>query len=172
MNVTIFSLKNEKGVYATSINKSYTELFKLQRNMDLFNVKEVKMNKYEFMAFNYKNSKNILIMDYLYDSKSDMSIEMATTVNESDILTLACNNIHSIASSIENHIHEYSLKEKYLNIITSLTSIITEPNESNVLNIDTFALFYQLFRNTFSEYADKLTDKDSKEERKQKLWKI
>ena len=160
MTVTIFSLKNEKGVYAFSINKSHIELFRLQRNMKLFYVRNVKMTKHEYMAFSFDNKNTMLVLDYLYDSESDTNIEMVTTVHESDELSESCHNIHSIASSLEKNIYKYSLKPKYLNIITTLTSIITEPDENtNVLNIDTFKLFYQLFRNTFSEDADKLEDK-------------
>lgn len=161
MNVTVFSLKNEKGVYAASINKKYIELFKLQRNMSLFNIRNIKMNKYEYKAFMFNNKSNMLVLDYLYDTKTKTNIEMVTTVHESDELSESCNNIHSIAETLEKSIYQYSLKPKYLNIITTLTSFITELDvNGNILNIDTFKLFYHLFRNTFSEDADKIDDKN------------
>ena len=90
MNVTVFSLKNEKGLYAFSINKKYIDLFKLQRNMDLFYIHNVKMDKYEFMAFSNNNNSKMLISDVLYDSETNSNIDIITTVEESDSLTESC----------------------------------------------------------------------------------
>ena len=159
MTVTIFSLKDEKGVYAYSINKEYIDLFKIQRNMDLFYIKKVKMSKHEFMIFSNKNRNQLMIRDYLFDGESECNIEMITTVYESDALTESCTQIHSLATHIENSIFTYPLKDKYLNIITKLTSTITDVDEhDNVLNIDTFKLFYHLFRKTFSKDAEMINN--------------
>ena len=159
MNVTVFSLKNEKGLYAFSINKKYIDLFKLQRNMDLFYIHNVKMDKYEFMAFSNNNNSKMLISDVLYDSETNSNIDIITTVEESDSLTESCTYIHNAAIEIEKSCYSYPLKSKYLNIITNLTSIITQPDvRTKTLNIDTFKLFYHLFRNTFSEDADKVRE--------------
>ena len=65
----------------------------------------------------------------------------------------------STAVEIEKSCYSYPLKSKYLNIITNLTSIITQPDvRTKTLNIDTFKLFYHLFRNTFSKDADKVRE--------------
>ena len=161
MTVTVFSLKNEKGVYAFSINKDYIDLFKIQRNMNLFYIREIKMSKYEFMAFSNNNKNHLMVVDYLYDSKSKTNIEVITTVHESDSLSESCEQIYSVASCIEKSAYNYPLKDKYLNIILKLTSSITEVDDStNILNIDTFKLFYHLFRNTFSDDYDKIHNKN------------
>ena len=154
--VTIFSLKTEKGVYAYSTVKEYIKMFKMQRNMQLFNVKTIEMSKYEFMSFSNNNKSEMLCKDYLYDGKTD--IEVVATVYETSSLSEACTYIYNTACSIEDSIPYYGLKDKYLNAILALTEVITQRTKSNngalTLNVNTFKLFYHLFRKTFSEDSE------------------
>lgn len=155
--VTLFKLKNNKELYAYSINKEYIKLFKEQRNMNLFDKYDVEMDKYELMIFTNKYKSYQLVKDYLYDGQND--IEIVASVSETSALTESCDDIYNTACTIDEFSNDYPLKQKYLNIISVLTDSITLCDEkSKSLNINTFKLFYHLFRNTFSEDGDRLNE--------------
>lgn len=156
--VTIFKLKGSKEIYAFSINKEYIKIFKEQRNMKLFDIINIELDKYELMVFFNKNKSCQLSKDYLNDGETD--IEIVSTVHESDSLSESCDFIYNMALNIEEELDEYPLKKKYLNLIKELTETITLCSEKELtsLNINTFKLFYHLFRNTFSEYADEFEE--------------
>ena len=151
MKVIIFSLKADKGIYAFTIDKEYAEIFRSQRNIDLFNETEISLNKYEYMVFNNKNSHFQLVKDYLDDGDTD--IEIVATINETTRLSEYCEQIRQTSEFIERNIDGFMLKKKYLKAIMNVTQNITKRKDNHpTLNINTFKLFYYLFRNTFSEY--------------------
>ena len=158
MKVFVFSLKAEKCMYAFTINEEYAEIFKKQRNMNLFNVNTITMNKYEFMIFSSRMSKFQLCKDYLDDGEQD--IEIIATIKETSDLSEACEYIRKTYELISRNIELYNFNKKYLKPIIKITqSIIKSVDNHPTLNINTFKLFYNLFRNTFSEYESPDSEK-------------
>ena len=137
--------KGEKSPYAYTINTEYYKLFKSQRNMSLI--------------FTNKNKSLQLIEDYLYDGKNDITI--IATVEESAKLSESCEYIFSTADTIERSLKNVPLKKKYLNSILSITQELKRRNKKTpTLCVDTFTLFYYLFRDTFSEVSLKIQEKE------------
>lgn len=151
MKVIIFSLKVEKCMYAFTINEEYANIFRNQRNMSLFNENSITMNKYEFMVFSSRMSRFQLCKDYLDDGEND--IEIIASIKETSELSETCEYFRRTYETITKNIDSYNIKKKYLKPIIKLTqSIIKSIDNHPTLNINTFTLFYYLFRNTFSEY--------------------
>lgn len=154
MKVYVFSLKSENEIYAYTAAKEYAELFRSQRNMKLFNEKVISLDKFEFMIFSNKMSVYQLCKDYLDDGEHD--IEIVASVRETYQLSESCDYIRHNVSAIEKSIKDFPFKKKYLKPIIKLTQNITikGKDEHPTLNVNTFTLFYYLFRNTFYEYDD------------------
>ena len=157
MKVYVFNLKHEKSIYAFTATKEFAELFRSQRNMKLFNEQVITLDKYEFMIFSNKMSIYKLCKDYLDDGEHD--IEIVATVQETYQLSESCDYIRHTISSIEKSIKIFPFKKKYLKPIIKVTESITTKGKDDhpTLNVNTFALFYHLFRNTFSEYESQDT---------------
>ncbi len=157
--VFMFYKKGEKSPYAYTINTEYYNLFKSQRNMSLIFTKEIHMDKYEFMIFTNKNKSLQLIEDYLYDGENDITI--IATVEESAKLSESCEYIFSTADTIERSLKNVPLKKKYLNSILSITQELKRRNKKTpTLCVNTFTLFYYLFRDTFSEVSLEIQEKE------------
>ena len=153
--VYLFFLKDEKELYAYTIVKEYRDIFRNQRNMKLFKESSLKMDKYELSVFENKNYKKKIYQDFLYDGKTDIVIY--ATTEESNSLSESCMYITNIMNSVKDEVAKYCIKEKYLKSILKLTEkIILKDNDKDkgIINVNTFKLFYHLFRNTFSEYSD------------------
>lgn len=152
MKIFVFSLKNETEIYTYTAAKEYAELFRYQRNMKLFNERTVKMDEYEFMIFANKMSNYQLVKDYLYDGEND--IEIVASVKETSQLSESCEYIQFTIESIKKTVRMFPFKKKYLKPILKITQSITTKgiDDNPTLNVNTFVLFYHLFRNTFSEY--------------------
>jgi hypothetical protein len=148
--VYMFYKRKETSPYAYTINQSYAELFQVQRNMDVMFMKKIEMNKYEFMIFANTNKNIQLIEDWLFDGENDISI--ISTIEESSILSEKAYYVLSKAKEIEKSLSAIPFKKKYLNSIFQITQeIIGTSNNNPTLRVDTFTLFYYLFRDTFSE---------------------
>ena len=59
--------------------------------------------------------------------------------------------INNEIEAIVKELKQYPLKDKYLKVINDLTKSLTKKDSDRFLNIDTFRLFYHLFKNTFYE---------------------
>lgn len=153
MKVYIFTKDNE--IYAYSNIKELAELFQIQRNMNVFKVEKVYMDKYDFMAFSYKKRDQKIIKDYLSDSIN--TVEFASTVRESSYLDDSCDQIVRTIDSIHNSLVHIPFKKEYLNSIIVITKSITMYDKNCVptLNIDTLKLFYYLFKDTFIDISNK-----------------
>lgn len=150
MKVFMFYIKGEKSPYAYTIDKEYAELFQLQRNMNAMYLKKIHMEKYEFMIFMNNNRDIQLIKDYLFDGEND--IEIISTINESSTLSESCDYIMNTSYALEKSLTKLPLKKKYLKTITTLTRELTRCDKNTpTLLVNTFTLFYHLFRNTFSD---------------------
>lgn len=154
MKVYLFILKSTNEMYAYTSCKEYADSFISQRNKDLFVIKKVNLKKYEYMLFTNKNSSKKIIKDYLFDGNDN--IEIFSTVNESNSLSESCEYIVTTVSVLEEEFADVGLKKKYLNVITNITDEITgrTDKKNSHINVDTFRLFYYLFRDTFEEVSD------------------
>lgn len=151
MKVYVFCLKADSDVYAFTATKEFAELFRSQRNMDLFKESVLTLDKHEFMIFANKLSNNKLCKDYLDDGKN--IIEIAATVREATQLSDSCEYIQDTVEFLKKDLSRTPFKKKYLKPIIKITESITKRIDNNpTLNVNTFSLFYYLFRNTFSEY--------------------
>lgn len=154
MKLYLYYLKKSKTVlYAWTINKTYSEKFEEQRNMNLFKREVVSVeNDIQFKLFSDDNGTSMLIEDVLYDGKNTVYI-ICTRYESSSIdayIDGVWETIHNINNFISNEV--FNVKDKYLNAILSLTNNITcSPDQegSGELRINTFDLFLKLFENTF-----------------------
>lgn len=150
MKFYLFFLKKKpKELYAFTMDKSIKENFEFQRNMDLFLVEKVELDKYLGMVFMNKNKDKMIHKDILNDGEQDY--EIYATVFESTSLSESCEYINSTCQSIRDIIHQYSVKKKYLKSILFLTDVIKIENKVPTLKINTFKLFYEIFKETFFE---------------------
>lgn len=153
-----FLKKDPKSLYALTPLKEYAKKFEEERNMDLFIKKKSSIDENEAMVLQFKQQSSLLQKDYLNDGNEDF--EVLLTSHESTTLDECCTYIHSICDMIANRSHQYPLKSKYLKIIDEITSKITVSQDGTiptfeVLNINTFRLFYSLFSSTFYKGDDK-----------------
>lgn len=152
MKITLFYLLETKSLYAYSENNDFIKKFKSQRNMKLFKVVTKDIDKYQRMVFLNKNSGKQMITDYLSDEEN--TFEIISTVEESDKLSESTEYISDTMTFTRRCMMMWDLKEKYLNIITKITDVISEQtsdDDNPTLKINTLDLFYYLFKNTFIE---------------------
>ena len=156
MKVYLFYLKEDpRELYAFTLDKEYKNRFMSERNMNLFYMKKEHMEKNICMVFMNKNKSKQIVRDVLNDGKTDY--EILCTVEESTKLSESCEYIEFTCGAIKELIHNYSLKKKYLKSILALTDVIKNQNTNPTLQINTFKLFYELFKNTFYEKKDNET---------------
>ena len=120
--------------------------------MDLFLLEKVELDKHVGMVFMNKNKDKMIHKDILNDGEQDY--EIYATVFESTSLSESCEYINSTCQSIRDIIHQYSVKKKYLKSILFLTDVIKIENKVPTLKINTFKLFYEIFKETFFETED------------------
>lgn len=151
ITIYIYILKEDvkSGVYGYTVLKEYAKLFESQRNMKLFIRKREKIDKYQLMMFMNNKKVKQICKDYLFDGKQD--IEIMATIEESEKLSESCYYINNEIEAIVKELKQYPLKDKYLKVINELTKSLTKKDSDRFLNIDTFRLFYHLFKNTFYE---------------------
>lgn len=148
--VFMFYKRSETSPYAYTINQEYAKLFQMQRNMDVMFMKKIEMNKYEFMIFANKNPSMQLIEDWLYDGEND--IKIISSIDESSKLSEMAYYVLSKAESLQDSLSKFPFRKRYLKSIFQITQEIIGTSKDNpTLRVDTFTLFYYLFRDTFSE---------------------
>lgn len=152
--VDFFYLLSEQRLYAYTANKEYAKLFVEQRNMKLFKRVSKKIEKYEWMLFQSENHNMQLIPLPLYDGCND--IEIIGTAEEDDILSDASESIDSNLEYYRRmYVNQSIFNDKYLKVIDDVTNVVmTNETESGDINltlmVDTFSLFYYLFKKTFT----------------------
>lgn len=150
MKVELIYLKDK--LYCYSDNHEYVKKFLSQRNQKLFKVIKCKMNKNEFKIFDNTNYQIKLCEILLFDGIDDMYI--IGTNNEDFRLTIASDEIYDTINSI-NTFYQFKndiLKDKILKSIKYLTNTIVDNTlKKQEFKINTLNLFYNLFKNTFSD---------------------
>lgn len=147
--VYLFYIKKTKELYAYTLDKELKNIFLSQRNPNVFKVITEELEDVEYQAFSYKEKSSKLIKDYLYDGEKDY--EIVTTVRESDILSDSCSEVQTNLENLRKELQAVPWNKNYLNTIIELTELITyrDKNNPNILPINTFRLFYHLFKTTF-----------------------
>jgi glycyl-tRNA synthetase (class II) len=103
------------------------------------------MKKEEASIFMYYHKNSQIIQDVLWDGKNDLLIYC--TINESTYLTDSVDYITSVLENLKKGVGYYPLKEKYLDIILEATNIL---KDSKGIQFNTFQIFYDLFKYTFT----------------------
>lgn len=147
MKIYLYRICYDNSIYAFTMNKDYAKMFEHQRSMDIFHREKIHLDKYEWMVFCDMHKSHMITKDVLYDGVHDY--EIACTLEESNKLSSSCEYIQDICSIKRNPYVSY-LEPKNLNSIMNLTQIISEQrNALQHLNVNTFKLFYHLFKFTF-----------------------
>lgn len=154
IKVYLFYLRNDKELYAYTIDKEYKERFLLQRNKDCFHVKKIKMDKIEFSTFSYKYNNRKLMDIPLSTSITEYTMILATAY-EDDLLTEIGNQIdHKMEELYKELILQSNIKKKYsesLEYLLKTTLFIKQKDGTKdyISTINLLFLFSQLFKNTF-----------------------
>lgn len=144
MTVYLFFISYDNSLYAYTIDKEYRDKFKEQRNMDIFTIEKMDIYENEIPIFLSIYQKKQIIKDFLYDGNQDM--EIMCTIDESDVLSSYCEYISTLCESIKNQLPHMNLKDKWLELISSVTDDLTSGKS---LQINTFKVFYEKFKFTF-----------------------
>lgn len=154
IKVYLFYLKNDRELYAFTIDKEYRDRFLLQRNKDCFHMKKIKMPEIEFSAFSYKYSNKKLMDIPLSTSITEYTMILATSY-EDDLLTEYANQIdHRMEALYRELILQSNIKKKYsesLEYLLKTTLYIKQKDGTKdyISTINLLFLFSQLFKNTF-----------------------
>lgn len=140
-------LNDTKELYAITDDKTKYKDFLNQHNKQLFHTKKVKMTSDDYIAFACKHKSCVLIDSCLYDGENVMYI--IDTVDEEDNLSAASEIITDKMERIQGLFKGTHLDDQHLKIISDATSIINDGNAE----IDTFTLFYYLFKYTFVDVS-------------------
>ena len=156
MKIDLFYLKSERSLYAYTAYKEYADAFYTQRNPNLFIHKRKKMDDDTFSFFMSENRILMLCKIPLTDGANDYTI--IATSKEDSILSDACTTLDNELDALYFSLTSLPFKEKYLELIEHLTSKVTKRNVGMEieldLNVDTFALFMYLFKNTFASVPE------------------
>ena len=158
MKIYLFYLKSEKNtLYAYTKNKEYALYFSAQRNMKLFTFNKVDMDTEEYEDFKNKFWDQNMIKIFLEDDTR--SYEIIATNNEEVVLNDACERLSDDLYFYRSYfLNCKSLNKKVIKLIDKLTDIslknykIYDEGTGKYdleLQINTFSLFYYLFKNTF-----------------------
>lgn len=159
--IYLFYLKKEKVLYAHTQSKELADRFKHERNMNLFIMKKEKMESPVAKSFGYKYRNIQLICIPLSEDGSNFDI--VGTGKEDELLSESCDEIRKNMEYIRSYfLQQVALNDKYYELITKLTNVVTNQfvNVNGVevvqysLSINTFTLFYYLFKNTFSSLSN------------------
>lgn len=158
MKIYLFYIKSENNtLYAFTDNKEYAISFSEQRNMKLFKFKTMSVDRNYFVSFKNKFWDNYMIPIELEDD--DRSYIITGTNNEEIILNDSVEKLGDDMVYLRSYFSSFEgLNKKVLKLIDSLTDISIKnykiygegSNKYDLeMQINTFSLFYYLFRNTF-----------------------
>lgn len=155
MKVNIIIFKKDKSMYGFSTNPKYVDLFITQRNANNFIVKQIKMSKEEYGEFVNLNYLLNLSEILLYDGAHNLYL--IGTLREEDKLSYICDKIIIYLEKTKYYFSKI-LNESSLKIIEEATTLINNKKNGNndylFAELNTFKLFYNLFKNTFTEADD------------------
>ena len=153
--IYLFFLKTAGTMYAWTDEKKFKRQFLEERNKDAFIVKKIKFDDVSYTVFRHNNYLSQLIENYLFDG--DQYITLLSTGYENDALDESQSVISDTFELIKDayeHRKNY-FHQRILNLIFDATNIVScNRNELGIvteatLEINTFKLFYDLFKDTF-----------------------
>lgn len=155
MKVNIIILKENNSIYGFSTNDEYIESFITQRNEKLFIIKRTKMSKKEYEKFENLNYLLKLEEILLYDG--NMDFYLIGTIKEEDELSYICDKIIIYLEKSKYYFSKI-LNDSSLKIIEEATTLINNDknmnNKQTFAELNTFKIFYNLFKSTFIEADD------------------
>ena len=158
MKIYLYYLKSEKNkLYAFTDNKEYSKLFSSTRNMKLFNYKTIDVDEDELFILKDKYWENELEEYFLDDDEN--SYHIICTNNEEIILNDSCEQLGDNMVFFKSYFDSFKfLDKKVVKLIDNLTDISAKNSKiygegtgkyDLEMQINTFSLFYYLFKNTF-----------------------
>lgn len=164
IKVYLFILKSEKKLYAYTNNKDYAKRFLSERNKELFLLKIKKVDDDEFIEFSHTNHEKLLGEVPLFDGTPKDIFIVATSEEESNLF-ISCGEIYKSVELIKKDLDEFPFKKKWKKLVIEACKLSLSVENDNEIcceeYINTFALFYYLFKDTF---VDSETAKYIKEE--------
>jgi hypothetical protein len=150
MKAYLFYLKKTEELYAWTLDKDTKNDFLAERNPKCFIEKTISDDSFIIREFMYKNYELMIQRDYLYDGK--VTISVLCTIYESNAISESCEAMTRDVMEIinKNNVNAYNLKDKYRKVISDACDIFRYEKDSSTptLNVDTYAIFYYLFKNT------------------------
>lgn len=156
--VYLIYLKSKNCLYAFTLEKKDLNSFLKERNKKVFHVEKRKMDQTALSLFMNKYYTLHLIDIPLFDGYEYITI--LGTAKEDNAVSDAADYLYNQFIYCENISKHFPFRKKYLKLIEDLTNVVTKIQVSNsemidpYLEIDTFRIFYHLFRDTFEEIAD------------------
>lgn len=156
--VRVYCYFYENELYAWTTDKKIKKQFERERGVGKFQYKKIILCDDYYRIFINKNHQTMMIEIPLYDGESWLSI--MSTSYESTVLDESQSLIYDEMNAILNWYlqeeHSKYYKSRVIDTITNAT-LITRLSELNdrdqadeIIEINTFALFYYLFNNTFT----------------------
>ena len=161
MIVYMCYLKETGSLYGFTLDRRLKNYFRSQRNKDLFQFREMSMGKKFYYSFEKENYQKKMCTIHLTDGEDQY--HLAGTNQEDNDLSLVCEKIYDKFLSIKIALVD-KLNTEYLEFITTLTNIVKTDLRSGdkTLEINTFKLFYYLFKFTFFQEDYKSLDENLK----------
>lgn len=143
--------KWDNELYAYTTIKDRAERFLEERNRKNFYFDKQKIHETVLSAFMASHPLLLLVEIPLYEGTK--YIEIMGTPEEENALNDASDQLYMEIEAIGNVLQKYPFKEKYLKLISKLTNVVSkrllDGKEEEILEINTFSLFCNLFSKTF-----------------------
>lgn len=142
--------KGDNSLYAFTTLKDIKDQFLQERNSDLFDVRKMEGDEEDIalrgIISTYSQYK--LVEEIVFDGNTNFKVYM--TVNESQFFAESCEEIRNNLLEYSKVLLAISFKTKILNAIRSVIDIYLESEKKdNLMPINTFKVYYYLFKNTF-----------------------
>ena len=154
--IKIYCYYYENRLYAWTTDKKLKKQFELERGLEKFTYKKVELIDEYYRVFANKHNSSMIIAIPLYDG--NRWILVLSNAYESDILDSSQSQIYDDILTIRSCYKQYRqyYKESVVKTMNAATQITNhyENKQTNlmdeILEINTFALFYYLFKDTFT----------------------
>lgn len=153
--VHMFYLKATNDLYAFTLNKKYAKRFLQERNASLFRYRKEEME--EIMEKLFLNEYKACMLFEAPFTEGDDVFNLLITPDENAKLDESICNIIDDLDALKRHFQKnVHIKEKWKKTILRLTDTYkyqdSEDGTSEAVSmVNTFSVFYYLFKNTFSE---------------------
>lgn len=150
----LYLIYKDNSLFAYSNNSNYIDIFREQRNMDIFKIEKINVSNDDYIEFSNKSSNEELTELPLYDGNSYFI--MISTIREHNEIFYFVDNIFNNINTITTEMKSINFKKKYRKLFNSIsneviTKTITDDGKTETyINIDMFHLFYHLNKETMN----------------------